>query len=137
MTRGSGDEGALQGRRILVVDGDPDQLVFLAGVLEDNGATTRRASDGPRALELARSERLDLITLELVMPGMSGFEIFSALRNDAATRGIPVCIITGRPELRDKLVPVPKGFLTKPVTEKQMLLSIRRILEVPQRKAPG
>jgi CheY-like chemotaxis protein len=128
--------GALSGHRILVVDDEPDTLSYLCTVFEDNGAETLQAADGDIALELARKGAPDLITLDLAMPGKSGIDVFAALRRDEQTRQIPVCIITGHPELRkliyDRTVsPPPEGFMNKPVNDRQLLLNVRMILEVP------
>jgi CheY-like chemotaxis protein len=128
--------GVLSGHRILVVDDEPDALSYLSTVLEDNGAETLQAQDGDAALDLARSGAPDLITLDLAMPGKNGIEVFVALRSDDRTRHIPVCIITGHPELR-KLIyerpasPPPEGFMNKPVDDRTLLLNVRKILEVP------
>jgi Fe-S oxidoreductase len=128
---------ALQGRKILVVDDEPDILIFFRAVLEDNGATVLEAEDGEKALELAKKEKPDLITLDLSMPGKDGGKVFEAIRKDPDLAAINVCIITGRPELRrliyDRPVPPPEGYLDKPVDEETLLLNIRKILEaVPQ-----
>jgi CheY-like chemotaxis protein len=128
--------GVLSGHRILVVDDEPDALSYLTTVFEDNGAETLQAGDGDAALELARNGVPDLITLDLAMPGKSGIDVFVALRGDERTRHIPVCIITGHPELR-KLIyerpasPPPEGFMNKPVDDRTLLLNVRKILEVP------
>jgi len=128
--------GVLSGHRILVVDDEPDALSYLSTVFEDNGAETLQAGDGDAALELARNGTPDLITLDLAMPGKSGIDVFVALRSDERTRHIPVCIITGHPELR-KLIyerpasPPPEGFMNKPVDDRTLLLNVRKILEVP------
>jgi len=126
--------GALSGRRILVVDDEPDSLSYISTVFEDNGAETLRAGDGDAALDLARNGAPDLITLDLAMPGKSGIDVFVALRSDEQTRHIPVCIITGHPELR-KLIyerpasPPPEGFMNKPVEAQTLLLNVRKIFE--------
>ena len=124
----------LKGFKILVVDDEPDVLVYYSTLLEDNGATVIQAADGDTALELARSEKPDLITLDLSMPGTDGGKVFEELRKDPEMAKIRVCIITGRPELRrliyDRPVPPPDGFLDKPVDEKTLLLNVRKILEV-------
>ena len=128
--------GVLSGHRILVVDDEPDALGYLSTVFEDNGAETLQAGDGDTALNLARNGAPDLITLDLAMPGKSGIDVFVALRSDERTRHIPVCIITGHPELR-KLIyerpasPPPEGFMNKPVDDRTLLLNVRKILEVP------
>jgi CheY-like chemotaxis protein len=132
--------GALSGRRILVVDDEPDALTFISTVLEDNGAETLRAGDGDAALDLARNGAPDLITLDLAMPGKSGIDVFMTLRSDERTRHIPVCIITGHPELRRLIYerpvsPPPEGFMNKPVDERSLLLNVRKVLEVPMHGA--
>ena len=124
----------LAGRRILVVDDEPDVRTFLTAVLEDNGATVFAAADGDVGLALARKERPDLITLDLSMPGMDGGKVYEAIRKDPEIANIRVCIITGRPELRkliyERDVPPPEGYLDKPVNEETLLTNVRRILEV-------
>jgi Fe-S oxidoreductase/CheY-like chemotaxis protein len=124
----------LSGYRILVVDDEADVLVYYRSVLEDNGATVLEASDGDSAIEIARAQKPDLITLDLSMPGTDGGEVFETLRRDPGLADIPVCIITGRPELRrliyDRPVPPPEGYLDKPVAEETLLLNVRKILGV-------
>lgn len=124
----------LAGLRILVVDDEPDVLVYYSAVLEDQGAQVLQAPDGDSALELAQRERPDLITLDLSMPGTDGGRVFEALRRDPRLAAIPVCIITGRPELRrliyDRPVAPPEGYLDKPVDEETLLRNVRKILKV-------
>jgi CheY-like chemotaxis protein len=127
-------EAEFQGRKILVTDDEPDFVTFVATILEDNGATVLKAYDGEEALELARKEKPDLITLDLSMPGKSGVEIFDYMREDPDLKSIPICIITGKPELR-KLIyerpdSPPDGYLDKPITEENLILNIRKIIEV-------
>lgn len=125
---------SLKGYKILVVDDEPDILTFLSVVLEDNGATVIQAIDGDQALDLARKEKPDLITLDISMPGRDGGQVFEALRKEPALSAIPVCIITGKPELRrliyDRPVLPPEGYLDKPVSEEVLLNNVRRILEL-------
>jgi Fe-S oxidoreductase/CheY-like chemotaxis protein len=125
---------SLEKYKILIVDDEPDVLVYYSALLEDNGAQVIKASDGDTAVELARSEKPDLITLDLSMPGTDGGKVFEILRKDPDLSQIRVCIITGKPELRrliyDRPVPPPEGFLDKPVDEETLLLNVRKILEV-------
>ncbi|MEW6442616.1 MAG: response regulator [bacterium] len=127
----------LKGFRILVIDDEPDTLTYLSTVLEDNQASTLRATDGLKGIELARKERPDLITLDISMPQLDGSEVFVRLREDAETAGIPICIVTGRPELRrliyDKPHRPPEGYLDKPVSEEVLVKNVRKILELAHR----
>ncbi len=124
----------LAGRKILVVDDEPDILTFFSTVLEDNGATVLQASDGDEAIELLRKEKPDLVTLDLNMPGKDGGQVFEFIRKDEELASTRVCIVTGRPELRrliyDRPVPPPEGYLDKPVDETTLLRNVRKILEV-------
>ncbi len=113
-TEGIADEALpFAGRTVLVVDDEPDQVDFIATVLEDNGATVLRAADGEEALAKARSEKPDLLTLDLGMPGRDVGEVYETIRNDADLENLRVCIITGRPELRkliyNRSVKKPEG----------------------------
>jgi CheY-like chemotaxis protein len=142
MNQQSVDESrpALEGFKILVVDDEPDALTFIATVLEDNGAVVLQAEDGDAALTVARKEKdIHLMTLDLAMPGKSGVDVYIELREDPELRNLPVCIITGRPEMRKliyerKTIPPPEGYMSKPVTEKSLLTNLRKILEIKEKR---
>jgi Fe-S oxidoreductase len=127
-------KGMFDGLKILVADDDPDFVVYVSTVLEDNGATVVKTHSGDTVAELARRESPDLITLDIQMPGMTGEEVFAELRAQKDLKGIPVCIITGRPELRkliyDRHVPPPEGYIDKPITEETLLLNLRKVLKL-------
>jgi CheY-like chemotaxis protein len=142
MTEYSTDESqnVFEGRKILVVDDEPDALTFIATVLEDHGATVHRATDGDEALDLVRKEKPDLMTLDLAMPGKNGVDVYIELRESPDLPQLPVCIITGRPEMRKliyerKTIPPPEGYMSKPVSEKSLLMNIRKILEIKHKRA--
>jgi CheY-like chemotaxis protein len=129
---------SLAGRRILVVDDDEDVREFLTAVLEDAGAEVLAVGDGAAALDAARLLKPDLITLDLSMPGRDGGQVLADLRGDDAVCDIPVCIITGRPELRrliyERPVRPPEGFETKPIDPVRLIADLRRILHLADRK---
>ncbi|NNL19785.1 MAG: response regulator, partial [Ignavibacteriaceae bacterium] len=130
------EELEFAGRKILVADDEPDFVTFISTLLEDNGAEVIKAYDGEQALELARIEKPDLITLDISMPGKSGVEVFEDIKKDKSLRDIPVCIITGKPELR-KLIyehpdSHPEGYMDKPITEDGLIRNLRKIFEVGQ-----
>ena len=128
------EDAPFAGKRILVVDDEPDQRLFIATVLEDNGAEILQAGDADEALAIARAEKPDLITLDLSMPGKSGTELYSDLRYSDDLKETPICIITGHPAMRktlyERTVPAPDGYLDKPVAEDRLVINIRKIFEV-------
>ena len=115
-----------------MADDEPDFVTFISTVLEDNGATVLAATNGDEAYEMAKTEKPDLITLDISMPGKSGIEVFELLRNTKETATLPVCIITGKPEMRkliyDRPVPPPEGYIDKPVDEQAIMLNVRKTL---------
>jgi Fe-S oxidoreductase/CheY-like chemotaxis protein len=129
----------LAGKVLLIADDEPDQVDYLSTVFEDNGAKVLRATNGDEALELARKEKPDLLTLDLGMPGRDVGEVYQTLRSDPDTADLKICIITGRPELRkliyDRSVKKPDGYLDKPVDEERLVFNIRKIFEVAHEDA--
>jgi Fe-S oxidoreductase/CheY-like chemotaxis protein len=129
----------LQGRKILVVDDEADARTFISTVLEDAGAEIIEAADGDQALAMAAKDKPDLVTLDISMPGKDGVEVFGELRKGAATRNIPVCVVTGHPEFREviyqRAVPPPDGYLNKPVGEDKLVEDLRRIFDLKERKS--
>jgi Fe-S oxidoreductase len=125
----------LAGYTVLVTDDEPDFVAFASAILEDNGATVLQAYSGEEAMEIARREKPDLITLDLSMPGTSGGDVFEKMRKDPELRELPIFIITGQPELRRLIYAKdsrsPEGYLDKPITEDSLLMNVRKVLNVP------
>jgi CheY-like chemotaxis protein len=129
----------LSGHRILVVDDDPDAREFIKTVLGDDGATIIEAQDGIEALAIARREKPDLVTLDINMPGKGGAQVYEEMREDSELQGVPVCIVSGQPELRkliyQRVVPPPDGYLDKPINEDALLLVVKKLLAMSRRKS--
>jgi len=103
---------------ILAVDDEASNLQLLRQILQDH-YRLRFAKDGPRALELAREERPDLVLLDVMMPGMSGYEVCAALKADPALAAVPVIFVTALNETNDELEGFEAGavdYITKPVS---------------------
>ena len=119
--------------RILVVDDDPDIVKYLEMVLRDNGYEVLPAAGGAEGLALARSERPDLICLDIAMPEPTGVRVYRDLRDDPELRTIPVVMITGvLPQFREfihrrKRVPHPDGYISKPFEIAELLSTIERV----------
>ena len=82
------------GASILVVDDDPEIVTMLTTRLGHRGYKVSSAGDGHRALELARREKPDLVLLDVMMPGKSGWEVARALKQDPVTQGIKIVMVT-------------------------------------------
>jgi putative two-component system response regulator len=103
---------------ILAVDDEASNLQLLRQILQDH-YRLRFAKDGPRALELAREETPDLILLDVMMPGMSGYEVCAALKADPALAAVPVIFVTALNDTSDEVEGFEAGavdYITKPVS---------------------
>ncbi|MBW2147356.1 MAG: response regulator [Deltaproteobacteria bacterium] len=132
-------EDFLKGKKILVIDDEPDVITFLTTFLEDHGFEALAAHNGKEGLELARAQKPDLITLDISMPGKSGVQVFTELRSDPETVGVPVCIITGVVDFRQlmyhRTVQAPEGYLDKPINEELLLMTVKKIIELSHQAA--
>jgi len=119
------------GERILVVDDEPDIVALVVYHLAKAGYRVSSAAAGPDALQMARRERPSLIVLDLMLPGMSGFEILEQLRADDNTSGIAVLMLTARKEEPDRIKGFSLGaddYLTKPFSPQELVLRVGAIL---------
>jgi two-component system alkaline phosphatase synthesis response regulator PhoP len=103
--------------RVLVIDDEGPIRLLCRVNLEAAGMEVSEAEDGPSGVEAARSERPDVILLDVMMPGMDGWEVFGELLNDERTATIPIVFLTARAELRDQARGLELGgvdYVTKP-----------------------
>lgn len=117
--------------RILVVDDEADILALVTYHLAKSGYRVSTATTGPDALRAAREERPALIVLDLMLPGMSGFDVLEQLRSDPATSGIAVLMLTARREEPDRIRGLSIGaddYLTKPFSPQELVLRVGAIL---------
>jgi DNA-binding response OmpR family regulator len=118
---------------ILVVDDDPDCRQIAALLLEQQGYRTCRAASGAECLDVVRREPVDLVLLDVMMPGMDGFEVAAALRADPATRPIPVILLTARDDVDTRLEGMYHGvseYLTKPINRHELHARVRAQLHI-------
>jgi len=119
--------------RILVIDDEPDVIAYLSVFLDDNGFEVVTASDGPDGLDRARTEKPDLITLDITMPRMSGIEVLTTLRRDPDLTHIPVIVITGVANFQKlttfRDVRPPEAFMSKPMDLGLLLANINEFLK--------
>ena len=117
--------------RILVVDDEPEIVALVAYHLAKAGYRVATAASDPDALEVARRERPSLIVLDLMLPGMSGFDVLEQLRADDSTRDVAVLMLTARREEPDRIRGLSLGaddYLTKPFSPAELVLRVGAIL---------
>jgi two-component system phosphate regulon response regulator PhoB len=125
--------------KILIVDDETDVIDMLVVNLRGAGFQVTSVEDGASAIAKARSETPSLIILDLMLPGMSGLEICKVLKGDAATRHIPVIMLTAKGEEVDKIVGLELGaddYVTKPFSPRELILRINRSLRRGKDKTP-
>jgi twitching motility two-component system response regulator PilH len=110
--------------QIMIVDDSPTDTHQLKKILEKNGFATLTASDANEGIEVAKRERPDLILMDVVMPGLNGFQATRELSSDPETSAIPVIIVTRKDQQVDRVWGMRQGarnYVTKPVMEGALL----------------
>jgi sigma-B regulation protein RsbU (phosphoserine phosphatase) len=118
---------------ILVVDDTPTNLEIVKSVLAAEGFHTLTASDGRTARELSRLEQPDLILMDVVMPGETGFEACSQLKSDPATSDIPIIFLSALDDVKSKVTGLKIGgvdYIAKPVHGEEVLARVRVHLRI-------
>ncbi len=122
--------------KILVVDDEPDVVELIGRTLRGDGFEVVSAYDGIGALDLASSERPDLVLLDIMMPMMSGYEVCRQLKADPQTQGVPVVCLSSAhtPDARAQSLKAGAAeLITKPFLPAELIAQIRRHLP----KEPG
>lgn len=122
--------------RILIVDDEPTNIHMLAEALKGD-YEVRFATDAARALEIAAGLPLDLVLLDVVMPGVDGFEVLRRLKSDSATRNVPVIFVTAMHEIDDEQLGFSLGavdYITKPVRPSIVRARVRTHIELKRQR---
>ena len=123
--------------QILIVDDEPKITRLVRDYLENAGFAVTVARDGREALMRARTERPDLIVLDLGLPGIDGLDVTRALRRDA---GVPIIILTARAAETDRVVGLELGaddYVTKPFSPRELVARVRAVLRRREGDAGG
>ena len=118
--------------QILVVDDNLDNIELIHDILVTLDYDILTAMDGKTALDLAHEHRLDLIVLDVNMPGMSGFDVVERLKNDEQTQSIPVIMVTALSDIENRVHAMTLGaedYLTKPFSPRELIARVQRRLQ--------
>jgi len=121
--------------RILVVDDDRSIVKVMRGYLEQAGCEVLAAHDGETALHLLRSEQIDLVVLDLMLPDRDGWDITQLIRADANLAAMPIIMLTARVEDTDKIIGLELGaddYITKPFNAREVVARVRALLRRAQ-----
>ena len=127
-------------KKVLVVDDDPDVRLFSVTVLEENGYTPLEAEDGESGLKKIKSEKPDLVILDVLMPRQSGVRLYRELKTSKALKDVKVIILSGiakktfmrsqkaLTEFGGEQIPEPEIYLEKPVEPDELADVIKKVL---------
>ena len=119
--------------KIMVVDDEPDVVDLVKLVLESDGFSVVTAYSGKEALEKIDGEMPDLVLLDIMMPQMDGWEVYSRIRANPNTKNIPVAMLTAKSQSIDKMIGLHvvkvDDYITKPFGRSELLERVKRILK--------
>jgi twitching motility two-component system response regulator PilH len=122
--------GKMSIRRILIVDDSPTERHVLNDMLTKSGYEVMASDNGEDAIQKAKSLRPDLILMDVVMPGLNGFQATRAISRDPDTRAIPIILCTSKSQETDKIWGMRQGardYIVKPVNRDELLEKIAAI----------
>jgi two-component system alkaline phosphatase synthesis response regulator PhoP len=126
-------------QKILIVDDEEDILELLKFNLSREGYQVPCAASGEQALGLVRSERPDLIVLDLMLPGIDGLEVTRRLKNDPDTKNLPIVMLTAKGEEADIVTGLELGaddYITKPFSPRILVARVRAVLRRKTKEQP-
>ena len=116
--------------KVLIVDDSPTETYKLTGMLEKTGHQVITASNGEEGVATAKAELPDLVLMDIVMPGLNGFQATRQLSKSQETSHIPVIIVTTKDQETDRVWGMRQGakaYLTKPIDERELLKTIAEV----------
>lgn len=116
---------------ILIVDDSPTEIHVMTSMLEKHGFSVSTANSGEEGVAKAKADKPDLILMDVVMPGMNGFQAARQISSDAETSSIPIIIVSTKDQETDKMWGLRQGakdYVTKPANEKELIGKINTLL---------
>ena len=120
------------GKRVLLIEDEPNIIEAISFILSRDGWTVHTHEDGETAMDKVRTQPPDLIILDVMLPGRSGFDILRDIREDAASANLPVMMLTARGQAKDRELALRLGanhFMTKPFSNQDVRDYVRKLME--------
>lgn len=120
------------GKRVLLIEDEPNIIEAISFILSRDGWTVHTHEDGETAMDKVRSQTPDLIILDVMLPGRSGFDILRDLRAEAPTQDLPVMMLTARGQTKDRELALRLGanhFMTKPFSNQDVRDYVRKLMD--------
>ncbi len=120
------------GKRVLLIEDEPNIIEAISFILSRDGFTVHTHEDGETAMDKVRSGSPDMVILDVMLPGRSGFDILRDLRADPETESLPVLMLTARGQSKDRELAARLGadhFMTKPFSNNEVREHVRAVLE--------
>lgn len=117
--------------KILIVDDSPTQMANMVKIVQAQGFEAVTATNGMEGIEKAKSEKPDLVLMDVVMPELNGFQATRKITKDPDTQHIPVVLVTTKDQDTDKVWGERQGasaYLVKPVQEQELVATIKKLL---------
>ncbi|MBU2963520.1 response regulator [Citreicella sp. C3M06] len=118
-------------KRVMLIEDEPNIIEAISFILSREGLDVETHADGTTANDRLRARVPDLVILDVMLPGKSGYDILRELREDTATAGVPVLMLTARGQSRDREMAERSGvsaYMTKPFSNAEMLGQVRDLL---------
>jgi DNA-binding response OmpR family regulator len=120
-------------KKIYIIEDEPAMIELMTLILKNRGFAVEGAIGGQEGLELIRSGMPDLVLLDLMMPDMSGWDVYQHMKADDRMKEIPVIIVTAKAQSIDKVLGLHiakvQDYITKPFTPNELVDSIRKVLD--------
>jgi DNA-binding response OmpR family regulator len=117
-------------KKVLLVEDDLDALEVCKTFLEDEDFKVLPARDGETALSLLKTEKFDMVILDIILPKTDGFSVFKSIRSGEATGNLPILVVSGRTGMADTFISCgADGFLPKPVEKETLIQEVKEIVK--------
>lgn len=117
-------------KQVLLIEDEPNIIEAISFILSRDGWTVKTHSNGADAVEMVKERRPDVVILDVMLPGKSGYDILRELRDDPEVKGLPVLILTARGQTKDREIAERAGcdaFMTKPFSNADVLETVRAL----------